>query len=163
MKKVLVAFMLFALAFGIPEARSDNGLGVGLIVGEPTGISVKNWIGENRAIDAAAAWSFSGNDSFQLHADYLFHNFFLTLPDDFTGQLPVYFGVGCSVKLTDTNDQNGRNDEKASVGIRIPLGISYLFADAPVDIFAEIVPILDVAPDTDLDINAAIGVRFYFR
>jgi len=163
MKKVLVAFMLFALAFGIPEARSDNGLGVGLIVGEPTGISVKKWIGETRAVDAAAAWSFSGNESFQFHADYLFHNFSLLQPKDFKGRLPVYFGVGCRIKLKDTNEEKGRNDEDTLLGIRIPLGISYLFADAPVDLFVEVVPILDVAPDTDLDINAAIGVRFYFQ
>ena len=152
MKIVHVAFVLFALVFGMTEARGENGLGVGVIVGEPTGISIKKWIGETWAVDAAAAWSFSGNESFQFHADYLIHNFFLRLPKDFIGRLPVYYGVGCRIKL----------DEDALVGIRIPFGISYLFAHAPVDLFVEVVPILDVTPDTDLDINAAIGVRFYF-
>ena len=155
MKIVHVAFVLFALVFGMTEARGENGLGVGVIVGEPTGISIKKWIGETRAVDAAAAWSFSENESFQFHADYLIHNFSLIQPKDLdlNGRLPVYFGVGCRIKL----------DEDALVGIRIPFGISYLFADAPVDLFVEVVPILDLAPDTDLDINAAIGVRFYFR
>ena len=153
MKTVPVAFVLFILAFGMPEARGENGLGVGLIVGEPTGISIKKWIGETRAIDAAAALSIVGNGSFQVHADYLFHNFSLLKSKEFKGLNPVYFGVGGRIKL----------DEDTFVGIRIPFGISYLFADAPVDLFVEVVPILDVAPDTDLDINAAIGVRFYFR
>ena len=99
MKTVPVAFVLFALTFGMPEARSEDGLGVGVIVGEPTGVSIKKWIGETRAIDAAAAWSFSENESFQLHADYLFHNFSLLQPKDFNGRLPVYFGVGCRIKL----------------------------------------------------------------
>ena len=153
MKKVSVAFVLFALAFGMQEARGETGLGIGVIIGEPTGISIKKWIGETRAVDAAAAWSFSKNESFQLHADYLIHNFSLLKLEDLEGRLPVYYGVGCRIKL----------DEDALIGIRVPFGISYLFADAPVDLFIEIVPILDVAPDTDLDINAAIGVRYYFR
>ncbi|MDP2981718.1 MAG: hypothetical protein Q8O92_00120 [Candidatus Latescibacter sp.] len=159
MKTVPVAFVLFALAFGMSEARGENGLGVGVIVGEPTGVSIKKWIGGTRAVDAAAAWSFSENKSFQFHADYLYHNFSLLRSKDFNGRLPVYYGVGGRIKLKDT----GQNDENALIGIRIPFGISYLFADAPVDLFAEVVPILDVTPDTDLDINAAIGVRFYFR
>lgn len=163
MKTVPVAFVLFALAFGMPEARGENGLGVGVIIGEPTGVSIKKWIGETRAVDAAAAWSFSEHESFQFHADYLIHNFLLLQPKDFKGRLPVYFGVGGRIKLNDLNGGKGRNDEDALVGIRIPFGISYLFADAPVDLFAEVVPILNVAPDTDLDINAAIGARFYFR
>ena len=163
MKIVPVAFVLFALAFGMQEARGENGLGVGVIVGEPTGVSIKNWISETRAVDAAAAWSFSGKASFQFHADYLIHNFSLLKPKDFKGRLPVYFGVGCRIKLKDANEGKERNDEDALVGIRIPFGISCLFADTPIDLFAEVVPILDVAPETDLDINAAIGVRFYFR
>ena len=163
MKVVPVAFVLFALAFGLPEARGENGLGVGVIVGEPTGVSIKKWIGETRAVDAAAAWSFSENGSFQFHADYLIHNFYLLQPKDFNGRLPAYFGVGGRIKIKDANEGKVRNEKDTLVGIRIPFGISYLFADAPVDLFVEVVPILDVAPDTDLDINAAIGVRYYFR
>ncbi len=163
MKKVSLAFVLFALTFGMPEARGENGLGVGVIVGEPTGVSIKKWIGETRAIDAAAAWSFSENGSFQFHADYLFHNFSLLRQNEFSGRLPVYYGIGGRIKIRDANDGNDRNDNDALVGIRIPVGISYLFAEAPVDLFVEIVPIFDVVPDTDLDINAAIGVRYYFR
>ena len=159
MKLVSAAFVLFVLAFGMQEARGETGLGVGIIAGEPTGISIKKWIGGTRAFDAAAAWSFSEHESFQIHADYLFHNFSLLRSKDFTGRFPVYYGIGGKIKLRNTRP----NHEDASVGVRIPLGISYLFADTPVDIFVEVVPILNVAPDTDLDLNAAFGVRFYFR
>jgi hypothetical protein len=32
-----------------------------------------------------------------------------------------------------------------------------------VEFFAELVPILDVVPDTDADLNASIGARYYFK
>lgn len=159
MKILSAVFVLFALTFGMQEAKAETGLGVGIIAGEPTGISLKKWVSKTRAFDLAAAWSFSENKSFQIHADYLFHNFSLLRSNDFKGRLPVYYGVGGRIKLRNT----GPNNEDTSVGLRIPLGVSYQFADAPLDLFVEVVPILDVAPDTELDLNAAIGIRFYFR
>ncbi|MFA6472384.1 MAG: hypothetical protein WCU00_10125 [Candidatus Latescibacterota bacterium] len=175
MKKLFVMFVLFTMVFGMHEASAQNGLsasaapismgqggggasaqsglGIGVILGEPTGISAKKWVGSTRAFDAAAAWSFSHNTSFQIHADYLFHNFSILKPEGFSGRLPVYFGLGVRVKL----------DTDALVGIRIPFGITYLFADSPIDLFFEVVPVLDVLPDTEIDLNAAVGVRLYFK
>ena len=68
--------------------------------------------------------------------------------------LPLYFGVGGRLRLRDNRDDD--------IGVRIPVGLAYMFADAPFDIFVEVVPILDLVPDTDFDLNAALGGRFYF-
>lgn len=155
-------FAALVLVMGIATARAQDGFGVGIILGEPTGITVKQWISPEHAIDAAAGWSFLENDSVQLHADYLFHNFGLLKTDPTVGRLPVYVGIGGRVKLED-DDGTGRNNNDDLLGIRVPLGIAYRCATAPVDIFLEIVPVLDVVPDSDFDINAAIGARFYFR
>jgi len=68
------------------------------------------------------------------------------------------------VKLKDDNNGRGRrNDHDELLGVRVPFGLTYLFAKSPFDIFAEIVPILDLVPDTDFGLNGAIGVRFYLR
>jgi len=48
-------------------------------------------------------------------------------------------------------------------GLRIPLGLSYLLSQAPVEIFAEIVPVVEFAPDTSGEVDGAIGVRYYFK
>jgi hypothetical protein len=156
---IAIAMMWAAMA----SAAGMEGLGVGIIVGEPTGLSLKKWIRPRHAIDAAAAWSFSENDSFQFHADYLIHHFGITdiRPDE--GRVPFYLGVGGRVKLKERNEGRGRNDHDTLVGLRIPFGVAWLFAKAPVELFAEIVPILDVVPDTNFDINGAIGARYYFR
>ena len=157
---VLGACMLATLA---TRTNAQDAFGVGVVVGEPTGIVIKKWIGANKAFDAAAAWSFSENNSFQLHGDYLIHNFSVLDPEELKGDLALYYGIGGRIKLKEANSGSARNDEDALIGVRVPLGISYLFADAPVDIFFEVAPILDLVPDTDFSINGAIGARYYFH
>lgn len=158
-------FILAAMIFGLTAAPAfaQKGLGLGVILGEPTGVSLKAWISENHAVDAAAAWSYSQNDSFQFHADYLFHEFGLIQAEEIPGKFPVYFGVGGRIKLERENNGRGRNDHHSLVGVRVPFGVSYLFPDVPVDLFFEVVPILNLAPDSQVDLNAAIGARFYIR
>lgn len=155
--KYKIAAITILLAVTATNARAQDTFGLGFIIGEPTGLSLKYWLDKEHAIDGAAAWSSSENDSFQLHADYLIHNYELLNADD----LPVYYGLGARLKFKD-HDGRGRNRNDAIFGIRIPLGVTYLFDDAPLDLFFELVPVLDIAPDVDLDINAAIGLRFYF-
>ncbi|NJD92287.1 MAG: DUF3996 domain-containing protein [Geobacter sp.] len=157
-KSAIIALLTVLLSASAVMAQ--DGFGVGVIVGEPTGISVKKWLGTDRAIDGAAAWSLSGDHNLQLHADYLVHDFGLLKPGNINGKLPVYVGAGGRILFSD--DSHGRHNDTV-LGVRVPLGISYIMAKAPVDFFVEIVPILDVVPNTEFDINAAIGARFYFR
>lgn len=150
--RIMIGVILLTILSANVYGRGD--LGVGLIVGEPTGLSVKYWLSDDEAVDAGAGWSFSGHDSFHLHADYLVHRFEIIDTDEDAGRAPLYYGIGARIK--DKRDGT-------ALGARVPLGISYMFADTPFDLFAEIVPILDLAPDVDLDINVAIGFRFYLR
>jgi len=48
------------------------------------------------------------------------------------------------------------------VGIRVPVGLSYMFDNAPIDVFAEIAPAIDVTPDVRGEITGGVGVRFWF-
>lgn len=144
-----ITALVLALAAGHAQARDT---GVGLIVGEPTGLSFKQWTGSSHAFDAAAAWSFVDEGALHLHADYLWH-WFDRVEGVESGRLPLYMGVGGRIKF-------GENDEL--IGVRIPFGADFLLDEAPFDVFLEIVPILDLAPETDVQINAAIGARFWF-
>jgi hypothetical protein len=69
------------------KAQTSNGdFGLGFILGEPTGLSGKLFLGESRALDFGAAWSFGNNSNLHLHADYLIHRFDLIRVD--SGQMP---------------------------------------------------------------------------
>lgn len=156
-------FSLFILTILISiHALSAGDLGVGIIIGEPTGLSLKKWIDADRAFDAGIAWSFSGNNSIHFHADYMVHRFGVLQSLDLPGRSAFYFGLGGRIKLIEDQIEKVGDDQQVQLGIRVPLGISYKIADAPIDLFVEVVPVLDLVPDTDIDLNAAIGARFYF-
>jgi hypothetical protein len=144
------------------SAFAQDHLGLGVILGEPTGFSIKYWIDKEQAVDGGVGWSFWDEDGFQLHADYLWHNFEWLQPAVTAGKLPVYFGAGARLKFRDNN--NWRDDDGDTVfGLRAPAGISYLFDDKPIEVFAEIAPILDLAPDVELNLSLAVGMRFYVK
>jgi hypothetical protein len=161
MKTVLIVscLLLLILSSGIHSAEAKDGLGLGIIIGEPTGLSLKKWLSVNRAFAAGVAWSFSSDATFHFHADYLIHRFDLIRTPELEGRLPLYYGIGARFRL---KDDNKRRDNDDKLGIRFPLGITYLPLRAPLDVFLEIVPILDIVPDTSVGFNAAIGVRYYF-
>ena len=58
---------------------------------------------------------------------------------------------------------HGSNEDDSLFGACFPLGIDWISSSAPVDVFLEIAPVLDLLPGTDLSFNAAIGVRYWFR
>jgi len=146
----IVFFMLIMMLFCSTVVAEESGFGVGVILGEPTGICCKFWTGSNTAIDGAAAWSFADENALHLHADYLFHNFDWYEVEK--GKLPFYFGLGGRFKL----------EKDTKVGIRIPIGGTYIVEGAPLDIFLEIVPVLDLVPGTEFELNGAVGIRYFF-
>ncbi|MBN1973486.1 MAG: hypothetical protein JW787_07585 [Sedimentisphaerales bacterium] len=135
----------------------EKDFGLGILVGEPTGFSVKYWMDEKRAVDGALAWSFFGDDAFQLHGDYLIHDYKLNNSE----QWPAYYGIGALLKFE--KDEGRKHDGETIFGLRIPFGMTYLFEDdSPYEFFIEIVPVLELAPNVDVSINASLGLRFYF-
>lgn len=150
---ILTPFLLVTAA-GVATAQSNGGsFGLGIIVGEPTGIDAKIFLTKKNALEFALAWSLNDDNDLHIQGDYLWHNYGLIKLDS-SDEMPLFFGVGLRAVLRDNVDD--------IVGIRFPVGLAYMFANYPFDIFAEIVPILDVAPDSDFDLEGAIGARFWF-
>jgi hypothetical protein len=136
------------------EPLTDNGLAVRQGFG----------ITDITAMDAAAAWSFADFNSFQLHVDSIWNNYDLIKTKELPGQSSIYYGVGGRLKLKGSNDGkgNGSKDEDATLGVRIPVGVSYIYKGTPVELFAEVAPLLAVMPETKLGIGVGIGARYYF-
>jgi hypothetical protein len=149
------------MAAAATQVAAQGGFGVGIILGEPTGLSLKSWLSNSIAIDAAAAWSFSKHSAIQLHADYLIHNYSIIG----SKQWPLYYGIGGRLKLRGNDEGKDKDNDNNDLrlGVRVPFGITFLPSSAPFDFFVEVVPVLDLVPGTDFDLNGAIGGRFYFR
>ncbi len=123
---------------------------IGVVLGEPSGLSFKSWTDWNTAFDIGLAWSFKREGYLNIHADYLFHNFgFFEIDND---RMPLYFGFGGRVRL--------ENDTR--IGARFVIGAEYYHEEFPVGFFFELAPIFDIIPETEFDMNAGIGVRILF-
>ena len=143
---------LIILAISTSAYARKDGIGLVVIIGDPTGPTFKVWTGPKTAIDGAVAWSLDANEDMHLHVDYLIHDFSVAKVDK--GQFPLYYGIGGRIRF-----HNGNQDDQ--VGVRIPLGMAYLFAKSQLELFFEVVPIVDLAPNTELDFNGGVGIRFY--
>lgn len=129
----------------------DRRFGAGVILGEPTGVSLKYFLTDTTAIDGAIGWGFHRETDVHLHSDFLWHlHDIASVPE---GQLSLYFGVGARLKVRDGEDR---------LGVRVPVGVSYLLDNVPVDMFLEVAPILDFTPSTRGGFTAGMGARFWF-
>lgn len=146
MKKIFMAGAFCAIC-ALPAAAGDSGYELGVIIGEPTGISAAAPLKGGGALAAAVAWSFSGEDRLNLQADRLWYKNDVFAPKE--GRLPLYYGIGGRLKL----------ESKSVVGVRFPVGLQYYFKDVRVSAFIEAAPILDLLPDSDVNFGAAVGFR----
>lgn len=148
-------------SWAAPAAAADAGAGtweLGVILGEPTGLSAKYWMSPSTALDFGAAWSFGDDGRFHLHADYLYHNFDIFRVDQ--GSLPLYFGIGGRVRFDEDDDVH--DDDGTRVGLRLVLGLEYIVEQYPMSVFFEIAPIVDLAPETEGSMNGGLGIRYVF-
>lgn len=147
MKKTLIvlftACVILGMSYNSADAQSTE---LGVIVGEPTGLSAKFWTGGSTAIDFAAAWS-SGGDTIHFHSNYLVHMWL-------NNRSSFYVGLGGRVLLKDSSE----------FAARVPLGLQINLVRGRLGLFMELAPMLDIIPETGsgIDINGALGLRFRF-
>lgn len=149
MKKVLLTILVIT-ALNISLNAQSRGFGIGIVFGEPTGISLKLWDGGTTAFQGAIAWSMGNRSALRLQADHLWH--FSGIPVS-RGKLPVYVGLGLGATFSD--DLN--------LSARIPVGLDYQFGTVPLDIFVELVPGLNLTPSTDFNLDAGLGIRYFLN
>lgn len=164
MKSTLMAMTLALITGSIAQGQDlktstdrpasdylENRFGAGLMVGEPTGLSLKYWLNQDFAIDGGVAQSFHRDNGLQLHSDVLWHKFGLF--ESSHGRCAPYIGVGVRGKFESGDD---------AFGFRLPIGIAYMLDQHPIDVFFEVAPILDVTPSVRGSFNIAAGARFWF-
>ena len=139
------------------ENTSTSGMagrfGAGVTLGEPIGPSLKYFFTDALAIDSAFGWSLHDHSNFYLQSDLLWHDFDLIPVSQ--GRMAFYLGGGGLVRFRNS----GLDDQFA---VRAPVGLSYMFDSAPLEIFAEVGPALDLTPSVRGEVTGGIGVRFWF-
>jgi hypothetical protein len=143
----------------IDRGEDKGTFGIGIIVGEPTGICAKLYLKDDQAIQAAVGGAFVGG-GFQVHADYVFHPYILQTRDSFV--LATFIGPGVRfIQYT-----NGREASFVALGLRATGGLLFDFKKVPLDAFLEVAGVFEYAFEdgegAGIALNAGAGVRYYF-
>ena len=158
-------FIILALMVSFSASAKNKGFGLGVILGDPTGLSGKYFLGGNDAIDGGLAY---GHHELILFGDYLRH-----FPGKFGRQnafvanLTPYVGIGPAFAFGDGNDKHNHrfihdDDDDFAFGGRIPLGAEWMAPDMPLGVSLEIVPGMVLIPETDAFVQGGLAVRYYF-
>ncbi|MCX8058481.1 MAG: hypothetical protein N3A58_03600 [Spirochaetes bacterium] len=151
---VITFFIIFNYQIVFAKSKSEPKIfGLGIFLGQPSGITAKYWLSSKggNALEFNLAYSIMKNNYFYFSASYLIH-FFDIIPTS-EGQAPLILGIGISFQF---------NPNIFYTGIKIPLGISYIFSNAPIDIFFEVAPVLLIFPETTFSPEIFLGIRYYF-
>ena len=147
------------------EVGSRRPFGLGFALGTPTSIVGKYFIGGGNAIDFGVGFwryrscytnnnrRFCDGGGLGLNADYLWQEGLARG----TANLDWHIGVGARLWALDDY-----YDNRFGFAARMPVGLDLTFARPSfVEVFLELAPALYIIP-TALDIEAFLGVRFYF-
>ena len=155
-----IAALLLLLALGASSQASPLNLrsgqvGLGVMAGSPSGLTLKYWYNHENALDIAIGnfgyYTGAYYPGFNMHVDYLWHRYgvFGSPMDAAYSQMPIYVGFG------------GLISNPGVAGARAVFGLTWLFVN-PFDVFFELAPTLVVTPALGSGIDAGLGGRFYF-
>jgi hypothetical protein len=162
-KYILVSMVLgLLMILAKPVTAQDHGFGMGLILGEPTGLSAKLWTSRDNALDFGLGLGLGGDrikyqgnydrsGRIHFHMDYLWHAFNVISS---TERFPLYYGIGGRF--------NSGGGYDGSLGVRGVFGIAWFPHSTPIDVFFELVPVFQVTPLTGLGFDAGLGIRYFF-
>lgn len=146
MKPLLLVLLVL---LSLPAMANRKGLGIS--IGNPTGLNGKYWLDNKAAIDGGLAYSFGKHSDLSLHSDYLLHKEGALFLND-VHPLDLYYGIGGRMEFADDIE----------IGVRVPIGLAHTIENGSADMFAEIAPIVDLITKTGLEIHLLFGARYYF-
>jgi hypothetical protein len=177
---VAVPALLLAAALLVPtpaaasDYASDPAFGLGVVLGEPTGITLKGILGAGHAVQASFAFALVYRDRFLAALDYVWHPTLVTA--NAALDLAWHFGLGGVLGVWydewayDCIDDDGspltpavcRESARLMGGLRVPIGLDLMFTGAPVELFLELAPEVELYPVIDWLLYGGFGARYYF-
>lgn len=168
-KNILAIFAFLSIALiTVPNVNAapliGRDFGFGIILGDPTGGTLKFWTGNTNAVAVSFGNSYYGK--FRIGGDYLWHiNAFRS------NIVNLHAGVGGVIGIGRNNDswyytRNKKNwyydeEKDLNLGIRGVFGINVIPRNTPLEMFAEFGLLMGFQPAVGSAAEAAIGIRFY--
>jgi hypothetical protein len=148
----LIPAAAVAVVLAAAPSRADAGIGVGLFIGEPLGLTVKVDLQRRTALEILG-----GVAEYDATEVAYGHLTFLATPFVANGRsVLVPFRIGIGGAIYEYGDDIG-------FAARVPFQVGFQFRSAPIEIYLELAMRLHLVPnDVDLDLDGGIGFRFYF-
>ncbi len=140
---LVVGPFALGLLLAAPALAQERPLGVGGQVGTPTGVTLRLATGAQR-FDLAAGWDLADADLF-VQGHLLLDERPLPGTD-----LRWFYGPGLFL---------GNEGGEAALGFSFNVGLAYF--TGPVEVFGQFTPRLRLLAETDFDLGAAVGLRYY--
>ncbi len=155
---VFILFESFNIFAQSPEGRN---IGFGVMLGDPTGLTLKIWTPTNNAFVIDLGSSYFGSPRFNV--DYLWHfNAFRS------NTVMLYAGPGAALGFGKGHGIWYENDQgfyvhqnSAGLGVRGVFGVNFIPRNNPLEFFFEVGVLVGLAPDFGSAVDAALGMRFY--
>ena len=161
---------------------STSPIGIGWQVGDPTGPTAKLWLSSSSALQGTLGWRTSIRDPVYINGRYYYqptfdfpylsidwvHHFRRLVSRSRTVAIGGHLGVGGGVGEMPAGhyyDALGHDyyvAGGATAEVRVPIGASLVFTRAHFELYAEVVPVLRLAPEPFPNVLGALGGRYYF-
>ena len=129
----------------------------GIVLGSASGFSgVLDLNSSNRAVDLGLAWN--SDSSLYLYGDYLFTHARSFSLKGASSPMTLYYGLGARmIKI-----KGGKHDGDTQFGPRTPIGLHYALSNPDISLFGELAAVLNLTPESSVDLTAGIGFRVRF-
>jgi hypothetical protein len=153
--------LVVAALLGTTARPARAEVGVGLFVGQPTGLDVKLDLQRKTALDFVIGWNDFDDDRGR---DGYAHLTFLVNLANVRGRsvlVPFRLGVGGAVF-----DDNRDFGDDINIAVRAPFEVGIRFRRTPLEIYGELALVVVLIDENDnhddIDADGGIGLRVYF-
>lgn len=158
-----VLFLLMSVSESKSFAPQGRDFGLGLMAGEPSGLTAKIWTYNDRAFALSLGSSYLG--SIRVGVDYLWHfNAFNSKVVNMYAGPGVAIGIGESGGwwYSNRNKTWYKENDDLGFGVRGLVGINIVPRTAPLEFFVEVGLMLGLPSPLRTNFEGALGFRYYF-
>lgn len=144
------------------QSPGSKNFGFGIILGDPTGLTLKYWTQRDNALVFDLGASYFGSP--RIDVDYLWHfdafrSNIAKLYAGFGGVLGI--GEGKGLYYTEHHGFYFRTDNGLGLGVRGLIGVNVIPRNSPLEFFLEAGLLVGLSPDFGSAGDVGLGIRFY--
>lgn len=150
MIKRILLFSILLVMLGHGALSQSRGLGLGVVLGDPTGFNGKAWLSHSGAFQFGVGMpSLSQSHGTLINAEYIWHAHVIRSHEQF----PLFYGIGGVL---------GSGWGNSAIGARGIFGMAWWPRNSSIDIFFQLTPTLYFSPDSHFEFDGGVGIRYFF-